>query len=542
MAMLCLSISASAYDFEVDGFYYEVNLEKMTATLVAGENKQAGEITIPATVTYKGREFSVTSINGAFSGNEELTKVSLPPSIKVLGAETFNGCTKLSSISTLNHIVEIGEYCFSNCEELATVDLSIELKTIGNGAFNGCKILKEFIIPESVDTIGNKVFQNCSNLSKIILPSTIQYISDGLFRNCESLVNVEIPSSVTIINDYAFDGCKSLESIVIPANVKKINNGVFNGCSSLKSVKLDDCEEPITLGYWQLTEKRVLGLFYNVPIESLYLGRDLNYPNNEALYLDAHYEGYAPFQSCNIREATIGKSVSRINPYTFYNCSNLNEIVIPTSVASIGVYAFAMSSIKSFTIKDGFSNISLGVTEGDDLTTLFMGCNHLKNIKIGRNCVVSEQKSQGWLVSNDLNQSLFPPTIENIEIGNYVDELSWLQLYEGKISSSLAHYPHLRNLHVGYCIKYLPSLRENKELSIITLCSAEPIDITLDDFSNSQFMDLAVFVPSESIKNYQENGVWNKFWDIRGEDNLHSNIVLNNKWMYGVIDESNKIE
>ena len=540
MAILCMSISVSAYDFEVDGFYYEVDLEKMTATLVAGENKQVGEIYIPATVAYKDREFTVTSINGAFSGNDELTNVSIPSTVTFLGERTFNGCTNLISVSTLNNIVEIGESCFSDCEKLSMFDFSKELKTIGSRAFNGCKALSELIVPESVDSIGVEVFKNCINLSTVVLPSTISYIPNGLFKNCESLVNVGIPSSITTINDEVFSGCKSLSSIVIPANVKKIDNGVFNGCSSIKSVRLEDSEEAITLGYGRVTNKRVLGLFYDLPVEDLYLGRDLDYPDNESLFLDAHYEGYAPFQSCPINEVTISKSVRRINPYTFYSCTNLNEVTIPPSVASIGVYAFAKSGIRTFTIEDAYRSISFGVTESDDLTTLFMGCNDLKNIKIGRNIVVSDQKSPGWMVSNDLKiPSLFPQNIENIEIGNYVDELSWLLHYKGTILSSLENYHNIKTLKLGCCIGYIPCLANNMLLEELIINSTIPVHTSPDTFSNAQYMDLSIKVPVGCETTYNEAEVWNKFWDLSTQDNLLSNVVLYNNQIYGFLDENN---
>ena len=44
MAMLCASVYSYAYGFEVNGVYYEGDVDNMTATVVAGENKQAGEI------------------------------------------------------------------------------------------------------------------------------------------------------------------------------------------------------------------------------------------------------------------------------------------------------------------------------------------------------------------------------------------------------------------------------------------------------------------------------------------------------------------
>lgn len=158
MAMLCASVSSYAYDFEVNGFYYEVDLDNMTATLVAGENKQSGEISIPASVAYKGREFRVTSINGAFSDNNELTKVTIPKSIESLGARAFEGCSSLQGISGLNNITELGVACFAGCASLTTIDLPEGLKKIGSQAFKGCVGLSSISIPNTVNSIGSEAF------------------------------------------------------------------------------------------------------------------------------------------------------------------------------------------------------------------------------------------------------------------------------------------------------------------------------------------------------------------------------------------------
>lgn len=70
---LCVTHTAFAYDFESDGFYYNIlSLSDLTVQVTCSdvenesENKTAtysGDITIPKTVDYSGRTFTVTSIN-----------------------------------------------------------------------------------------------------------------------------------------------------------------------------------------------------------------------------------------------------------------------------------------------------------------------------------------------------------------------------------------------------------------------------------------------------------------------------------------------
>ncbi|MCH5233900.1 MAG: leucine-rich repeat domain-containing protein [Muribaculaceae bacterium] len=131
-------LSASAYDFEVDGFYYETNLSNMTATIVAGDIPYSGDIIIPETVVYKERTFSIVSINGAFNNCGALTSVVIPDCISSLGSNAFSGCGSLYEILGMKGITEIGNYCFNGCSSLTTINLPINLRSIGSYAFANC--------------------------------------------------------------------------------------------------------------------------------------------------------------------------------------------------------------------------------------------------------------------------------------------------------------------------------------------------------------------------------------------------------------------
>ena len=91
----------SAYDFEHNGFYYNI-INGNEATVVAGENQYSGDVIIPSTVYYGGTTYSVTSIgSNAFSDCYELTKVVIPASVTLIEANAFGGCYGLSGIYCL---------------------------------------------------------------------------------------------------------------------------------------------------------------------------------------------------------------------------------------------------------------------------------------------------------------------------------------------------------------------------------------------------------------------------------------------------------
>lgn len=111
--------TVSAYDFEVGGIYYNLNTSDMTATVTSGDEKYAGDVVIPSSVTYNTKTLKVTEIGwGAFSGCTSLTSVTIPNSVTEIGSSAFSGCTSLTSFVIPNSVTEIGYGAFSECENL----------------------------------------------------------------------------------------------------------------------------------------------------------------------------------------------------------------------------------------------------------------------------------------------------------------------------------------------------------------------------------------------------------------------------------------
>ncbi len=130
------------------------------------------------------------------------------------------------------------------------------------------------------------------------IPSSVTYngttysvtsISDNVFKGCNGLTSVSIPNSVTYIGNEAFSGCSGLASVTIPKSVISIGNYAFNGCTKLTKLIIEDGTKPLSLGYnYDGILNYGKGLFYDCPLKSAYLGRNLNY-NAGGRY------GFSPF-------------------------------------------------------------------------------------------------------------------------------------------------------------------------------------------------------------------------------------------------------
>ena len=243
---ICFALTASntfAYDFEVDGIYYNVtsleNLEVEVTSCDAAEYK--GDVVIPKTVVYKNRELRVTSIkDNAFSGCSGLTSVDIGDGVTSIGESAFSGCRGLTSVDIGDGVTSIGESAFCVCSGLTSVDIPDGVTSIGRYAFSGCRGLTSVDIPDGVTTIGDYAFRYCSGLTSVDIGDGVTTIGDDAFRYCSGLTSVDIPNSVTSIGNCAFSDCSGLTSVDIGDGVTSIGSSAFEGCSGLTSVDIPD--------------------------------------------------------------------------------------------------------------------------------------------------------------------------------------------------------------------------------------------------------------------------------------------------------------
>ena len=315
-----------AENFEVDGIsYHLLSAEELTVEVVAGDAQYSGEVTIPATVTYDGISYRVTTVGeGAFSGCENLSFITLPEKLISVGNNAFYECRGLSSISLPEGIITIGENAFCRCESLTSIE-----------------------IPDGVKKIGQGTFSDCKSLTIVTIPNNVTLIENAAFTGCSSLVSINIPEGIEKINGSTFEGCSSLVSITIPGNVNEVDKSAFWFCSSLQEI--------------------------NVVEENLY------YTSVDGVLFDKEKTILICCPEGKTGSYTVPEGVSKIGDGAFEICSKLLEIGISESVTSIGYYAFSgCSSLQSIDVAEGNVNYASidGVLFDKNVTTLMVGSNN----------------------------------------------------------------------------------------------------------------------------------------------------------------------
>ena len=135
--MSIMSVFAFAEDVEINGIRYSLNDENLEAEVI--QSSYSGDITIPETVDYNDKTYSVTSIGEeAFWYCSGLTSVTIPNSVTTIGYYAFGGCESLTAVTIPNSVITIGDYAFCRCEGLTSITIPNSVITIGDDAFNGC--------------------------------------------------------------------------------------------------------------------------------------------------------------------------------------------------------------------------------------------------------------------------------------------------------------------------------------------------------------------------------------------------------------------
>ena len=368
--------SQSPAGYRDEGFIRDAQIENGVLIKYKGKAK---EVVIPSSVTSIGP--------GAFYDCSSLTSISIPDSVTSIGDSAFYGCSSLAAMtvdsnnkvyrSENNCVIErktntlvagcknsvipssvtsIGDKAFYGCSSLTSITIPASVTSIGEWAFSGCSSLTSITIPDSVTSIGDEAFDGCASLSSMTVDRNNKvYRSENnciIERKTNTLVagckNSVIPSSVTSIGDSAFDGCSSLTSITIPDSVTSIGDSAFFGCYSLKTVYYQGSEAQWKkIQIYDTTIKECKIIFFTPSQTS----NSKSYQDEDFIRDAQIKNGVLIKYKGKAKEVVIPSSVTSIGEWAFSGCKSLTSLTIPDSVTSIGEWAFSgCASLSSMTV------------------------------------------------------------------------------------------------------------------------------------------------------------------------------------------------
>ena len=276
----------------------------------------------------------VTSINPFVFGGSSFTRIEIPDSVTRIGECAFYFCPSLISIEIPSSVTSIGEYAFIGCYSVKSISVAednINYKSDGNCLIEkqtnsiifGCK---NSVIPNYVTNIDENAFGDCVGLESIKIPSSIKNIGVSAFSGCSSLISITFGehSQLTSIGNYAFHRCSSLESIEIPSSVTSMGSDAFSNCSDLTSITFGENSQLASIGRGAFNGCSSLIGVYITDITS---------------WCKIEFSDFDANPLCNAHNL-------------YLNNELVTELVIPSNVTSIGMYAFSgCNSLTSVTFE-----------------------------------------------------------------------------------------------------------------------------------------------------------------------------------------------
>ena len=251
-----ISTAAAVTEFTSGNLIYAVNPDYTTLTVKGHVNGTgaAGPLTLPASVSYGGADFTVTAIGAnAFQNCHGLTDtLAIPNTVTTIGDYAFFSCYNLNGSLTIpNSVTSIGTAAFYNCHGFTgSLTLPNSVTSIGNYAFSYCYgFTGSLTIPNSLTTIGNTAFSACSGFDALTIPNSVTTIGAGAFSFCYGFVgDLTLPNSVTSIGINAFCDCTGFSgTLTLPSSLTTIENTAFENCYGFMDI-VSNATTPPTLG------------------------------------------------------------------------------------------------------------------------------------------------------------------------------------------------------------------------------------------------------------------------------------------------------
>ena len=251
-----------------------------------------------------------------------------------IGSYTFYECRNLKSLKLPSGVTEIGSSAFEDCRDLTSLTLPSGVTEIGSSAFKGCTDLTSLSLPSGITEIGSLTFYGCTGLTSLSLPSGVTEIGSSAFEGCTGLTSLSLPSGVTEIGSSAFEDCRGLTSLSLPSGITKIGSAAFSGCTGLTSLSLPSSITEIdSYAFKGCTGLKDVSFYINGDFET-YLTKD-----HPCIEVGCGIKYYLNDEE--ITSIVVPSSVTTLGMYAFQRCSNLLSVYVswPTPISAYKTFS-----------------------------------------------------------------------------------------------------------------------------------------------------------------------------------------------------------
>jgi len=364
---------------------------------------------------YQGKESNIiisekiiSITNWAFSNNHEIECVTIKNDKCIVAEGTFYQCINLKEIQGLKGSIE--SFVFAYCKSLEHIVLE-KVEYIGDYAFFMCEKLEHIDIGSI--GLGHCAFAYCNNLQIVMgFPKSLE---KGSFYNCYNLKDINIESSKKIgafslfntslkkiatesdyIGDYALANNKATTNISIN-NRSKLGKAILSNDKSIKELTISG--------------RYVLAYYFDdmnlIDIPKIHI--------HDEFIIENIMRQYLPLKTLVL------SNIKKFGRWTFYECKNLEEVIITQGIQEIGDWAF--------TLCDTIHRIELPHTIKKIGMNAFRYCENLEVIKLNSDEVVNLMVNAFYATSP--NKTILVPKMILDEYKNHPNWSEYIDNLEG---------------------------------------------------------------------------------------------------------------
>ena len=499
-------------------------------------------VDIPEEVTYGGRTYVVSSIGeNAFEGHSDINYLSIPSTIKRIGEYAFIDCGSSMTVNIADPVawcqMELGNEHSSPLSsagkvlvyDIETTDIKIPntVNSIGNFTFYQCRKIKTLSIPGSVTTIGSSAFEDCTGLTSISFTYGNVSISGSAFEGCTGLTEVTIPGSVNVIAINAFKNCRNLTSVISEIEYPStIDRSVFEGLpsSSVLQVPKGTKSAYQSVSGWDQFSKVVETGMRDVDFSR----NGINYrkiSGNEVEVASADGGKTVIEIPKTIAYDGVTYRVTAIGEGAFEGRSDISYLFIPSSITSIGEYAFidcGSNIIVNIENLEAWCQVELGNEHSSPLSsakTFKLNGAEVKNLSIPNG--VESISNFAFYQCRSITSLHIPGSVKTIGSSAFEDctGLTSVSLSEGTETISGSAFEGCSglsriNLPCSITAISINAFKNCSGLTSIVSQNNNP-PLCISPFYNINKADCIIWVPKNCVAAYMGASGWNEFFNIK---------------------------
>lgn len=482
-----------------------------------------------------------SATSGIFYG-AKFNNVTIGDNVTAVGDYAFAGCNTIANVTMGTNITTLGIGVFKNCAALSHVDLPASLVAIGESAFNGCTAVERVVIPESVASIGTSAFVGCggdltlnaniadgasasegifygTKFNNVAIGGSVTALGDYAFAGCDTIANVAFGANIATLGKSVFKDCVALSRADIPASIVTIGESAFAGCSLIPAVELGEASQLTTIGKSAFNgctavERVVIPECVTSIGTTAFVGCGGELTMN-ANIADGTTAATGIFYETKFQNVVIGSNVAAVGDYAFAGCATINKVTVGSNVLSVGNSAFkdceAMSEIlfaqnsqlasigsSAFNNCASLKSVAIPAGVATIADAAFKGCSSIESVAFDEKAaMLTSIDKEAFSGCSKIKYLVLPDTVTEIGASAFAGCTTLVTAIMGKGMVKVDN-----KVFYG-CSK----------LSTVYSKALVPPTLGSEAFEGCS-ASLTIYVPMESVIEYQRAKAWNAFSDV----------------------------